>query len=151
MPSALHGKSFDLVAAGGADPRAMELELLLEPGSHGRCGVELSNTRGERYRIGFDATQQLYYSDRTEAGDHRFSPRFAGTVHTASRPPGGGPLRLQMFFDASSVELFADDGALKMSELFFPSEDFTHAALFAEGPGARLLTGRVHRMARIWP
>ncbi|MEK8034541.1 glycoside hydrolase family 32 protein [Ideonella sp. DXS29W] len=148
----IRGASIDLVtASGGIDPRAMELELVLEPGTMGRCGVELSNSRGERYRIGFDATQQLYYSDRTEAGDHRFSARFAGTVHTALRPPGGGPLRLRLFFDASSAELFADDGALQMTEVFFPSEDFTHATLFAEGPGAKLISGRVHRLARIWP
>lgn len=150
-PTMLRGASFDLVAASGIDPRAMELELVIEPGSMGRCGVELSNARGQRYRIGFDATQQLYYSDRTEAGDHSFSNRFAGTVHTASRPPGGGPLRLRLFFDASSAELFADDGALQMTEQFFPSEDFTQATLFAEGPGTRLVSGRVHRLARIWP
>lgn len=136
---------------GAIEPRAMELELTLDPGGVGRCGVELSNTRGERYRIGFDATQRLYFSDRTRSGDLKFSNAFASTAHTASRPAGAsGPLRLRIFFDAGSAELFADDGALQMTETFFPSEDFTKATLFSEGPGAKLLAGRAHRIGRVW-
>ena len=150
-PMALRGAPFDLSQATGIDPRAMELELVIEPGSVGRCGVELSNAHGERYRIGYDATQQLYFSDRTQAGDNRFSKSFAVAVHTVSRPPNRGPVRLRLYFDASSAELFADDGVLQMTEQYFPTEDFTTATLFGEGPGARLLSGRVHRLARIWP
>lgn len=153
-PGPLRGAGgLDIVQAGsGIEPRAMELELTIEPGAVGRCGVELSNARGERYRIGFDATQKLYFSDRTQSGDLRFSNAFAATAHTASRPAGtNGPLRLRIFFDAGSAELFADDGALQMTDTFFPSEDFTRASFFSEGPGARLLAGKAHRLARVWP
>lgn len=154
-PSPLRGNAaLDIgqLSAGAIEPRAMELELTLDPGAVGRCGVELSNARGERYRIGFDATQKLYFSDRTRSGDLKFSNAFASTAHTASRSAGAsGPLRLRIFFDAGSAELFADDGALQMTETFFPTEDFTKATLFSEGPGAKLLAGKVHRIGRVWP
>lgn len=150
-PAPLRGAGLDLVQAGGIGPQAMELELTIDPGTMGRCGVELSNARGERYRVGYDASQKLYFSDRTQAGETRFSPAFAVTAHTASRPVGAtGPLQLRLFFDATSAELFADDGALQMTDQFFPTEDFSRATLFGEGPGARLLGARVHRLARVW-
>lgn len=154
-PAPLRGNAnLNLVqaAAGAVSAAAMELELAIDPGSMGRCGVELSNPRGERYRIGFDATQKLWFSDRTQSGDLGFSPAFASTAHTANRTPGAsGPVRLRLFFDATSAELFADDGALQMTEVFFPTENYTRATLFAEGPGARLLSGRMHGLARVWP
>jgi fructan beta-fructosidase len=139
-------------APGTISPTAMELELTLDPGSMGRCGVELSNARGERYRVGFDATQKLWFSDRTQSGDLGFSPSFASTAHTANRAPGlTGLLQLRLFFDANSAELFADDGALQMTESFYPSEPYTKAMLYAEGQGARLVAGRMHRLGRVWP
>lgn len=151
-PGPLRGLDIVQASGGNLEPRAMEVELTIEPGAVGRCGVELSNARGERYRVGFDATQKLYFSDRTQSGDLGFSNAFAATAHTASRPAGAhGPLRMRIFFDAASAELFADEGALQMTDTFFPSEDFTRATLFSEGPGARLLAGKAHRLARVWP
>jgi fructan beta-fructosidase len=155
-PAPLRGNaSMDLLekaAPGTISPTAMELELTLDPGSMGRCGVELSNARGERYRVGFDATQKLWFSDRTGSGDLDFSPSFASTAHTANRASGlTGLLQLRLFFDANSAELLADDGALQMTESFYPSEPYTKATLFAEGQGARLIAGRMHRLGRVWP
>lgn len=47
-------------------------------------GIQLSNSRGELYRIGYDTGSKQFYSDRTKAGDHSFSEKFAARVHTAS-------------------------------------------------------------------
>lgn len=38
-----------------------------------------------------------------------------------------------MIFDVASMEMFADDGAKVMTEIFFPSEDFSNFQLFSDG------------------
>jgi fructan beta-fructosidase len=41
----------------------------------------------------------------------------------------------------ASVELFADDGALAMTDVFFPNEDFNQIALFSKNGVAFLMEG----------
>lgn len=128
----------------------MSVEFALEPGASGRFGVELSNSRGEIYRIGYDAEQDEYFSDRRRAGDSSFSDKFADRVHRARRVGDAGTVRMHLVLDVASVELFADDGATVMTDIFFPTEKFDRAAFFSEGEEVELLRGEVHQLASIW-
>ncbi len=116
----------------------------------GTVGIELSNSKGEIYRILYDASQNRFVSDRTKSGDFSFSDKFAPTIHVAPRFSKEGTLRLHLFFDVASAELFADQGATVMTELYFPSEVFNRARVFAEGGKASLTQGTVYQLKRIW-
>jgi fructan beta-fructosidase len=59
-------------------------------------------------------------------------------------------LRLHLYFDVASAELFADDGSTVMTELYFPSEVFGRAKVFAEGGKARLTKASAWQLQRIW-
>ncbi len=113
-------------------------------------GVTLSNDRGEVYRIGFDRASGRFTSDRTRSGPGAFSEKFL-RVHRAPRAATGDRLRLQIYFDVASAELFADDGATVLTDVFFPSTAFTLMALHAEGGVAALTRGEAHRIGSIWP
>ena len=128
----------------------MSIEFALEPGASGRFGVELSNSRGEIYRIGYDPEHDEYFSDRRGAGDSSFSDKFADRVHRARRIGDTDTVRMHLVLDVASVELFADGGATVMTEVFFPNEDFDRAAFFAEGEEVELLRGEIHRLESIW-
>jgi fructan beta-fructosidase len=115
-----------------------------------RWGIELRNNRGEIYQIGFEKAQNRFFSDRTRAGNAAFSETFAHTIHYAPRMVNDKTMRLHLFFDHASAEMFADDGAVSMTEIFFPSEPFTHARIFGEGGNVRLSKGTVSQLKRIW-
>ncbi len=138
-------------AAPASTPRELELSYELQAGSTARFGVELSNDRGERYRIGYDAGRKQYFSDRSAAGDHAFSEAFGDTLDVAPRIATEPLVTLHLILDRSSAELFADGGATTVTELFFPSEDFDRVRLFAEGGGVRLLEGKGYLLRSIWP
>ena len=84
----------------------------------------LSNAAGEELRLGYDAAAKNYFIDRRKAGPSSFSPKFAGRHRTPRlvTTPGAD---MTLFFDATSVELFADNGLSVATELFFPSQPFT--------------------------
>lgn len=126
------------------------LELALPDASSGVVGIQLSNRLGETYRIGFDAAAKQFFSDRTKSGDAAFSDAFAENIHTAPRLSADATLRLHLFVDVASVELFADDGASVMTEIFFPTEAFTKLDIFAEGEGFRVLNGELFPLRRVW-
>ena len=145
--------TLDLTQELGFSPKQSEFILELELPAEGAvdCGIELSNNMGEKYRIGFDAGKNLFYGDRTQSGDFSFSKKFAGKAYSDPRLSKSKTLKLHVFLDASSMELFADDGALCMTELFFPSEGFCNFKLYAENGKVALKRGEGFALRSIWP
>ncbi len=109
----------------------MEIEVELPEGSKPDFGVAVSNRQGEEYRVGFDAAGNLFYSDRTKAGKAGFSKKFAAGRHSAARISGGKTVRLHLYFDAASCELFADNGEVSMTDIYFPTADFSQVQLYS--------------------
>ncbi|MCB0569129.1 MAG: glycoside hydrolase family 32 protein [Phaeodactylibacter sp.] len=144
--------TLDLTEQFTASPLLLELELAFEQqeGEPADFGVELSNAKGELYRIGYDAAAKQFYSDRTKSGDLAFSDKFAAGRHTAPRLSTDKVVKLHLFFDVASAELFADDGATAMTEIFFPSADFNQVKVYAQNGGVRLLEGVGYSLKRIW-
>jgi fructan beta-fructosidase len=90
--------------------------------------IILSNKLGEELVIGFDKTANQYFIDRTKSGKINFNKDFAGR-HVAPRFADIAKINLSLVIDASSVELFADDGLTVMTEIFFPNEPYTQIRL----------------------
>ncbi len=142
----------DLTQQIGISPAQMELVLEFEPedGASADFGVELSNANGERYRIGYNAATNQFYSDRTKAGDAAFSEKFAGKIHVAPRLSSDKTVRFHLFFDVASAELFADGGATVLTDIFFPSEVFSSVKVFAEKGKVKLSKGEAYSLKSIW-
>ena len=108
----------------------MDLEIDLAKTNAKDFGIELSNAKGESYKIGFDVAKNEFYSDRLKSGNHDFSNNFAVKPHIAPRLSNSNILKMHLFFDASSVEFFADDGKNALTDIFFPTEDFTKFKIY---------------------
>ena len=117
---------------------ALELHFSIEAIAALEAGVEvLASPSGERTRVGYDARRQAVFIDRTRSGTLPDDPTFAGRRHaSATAPSAGQPLRFQVFIDASSVEVFADDGVAVLSEQVFPGTHSTGVSLYALGGSA---------------
>ncbi|MEO5906506.1 MAG: glycoside hydrolase family 32 protein, partial [Saprospiraceae bacterium] len=113
-------------------------------------GIELSNARGEKYRIGFNAATNEYYSDRTKSGKLDFSNEFGSKIVTASRQSQAPSLKWHIFFDKTSVEFFADKGNVVFTEIFFPNEDFTTVKLYSSNGSATLNQAEFYCLKSIW-
>jgi len=142
----------DLTNQLGFSPTLSEIDLDIElpENAAGEFGIEVSNSQNERYRVGYDATKKAFFSDRQKAGDASFSKKFLSGNHYAPRMVEGKKMRLQVFLDTASGELFADNGATVMTDIFFPKEDFKRLSLFSEGGKVHISKGSVYRLKRIW-
>lgn len=87
----------------------------------GAMELTLSNSKGEQVVMTYDAQQQTFAMDRTKSGDASFSDAFA--VMTTA-PTHGALKQLRIFIDNSSIEAFASDGKMAMTNLVFPSEPY---------------------------
>ncbi len=142
--------NLDLTAKLGFAPATMEMELEIElpEGSTPDFGIAVSNQQGEEYRVGFDAASNLFYSDRTKAGKAGFSDKFAAKRHTAPRVSSGKTVQFHLFFDVASCELFADNGEVVMTDIYFPTADFSKLQLYASNGKVKVKTLKAWEVKR---
>lgn len=145
LPAQILNETLDLTPRLNFSPSTCELLLEFEQPMDGVAdlAVVLSNAKGERYRVGYDCLKKEWYSDRRQAGDHAFSQAFAAQVHTAPHDPQVRTLQVHLFFDRASCELFTDDGAVALTDIFFPTQDFDRLSIETRGGAVRLVKGAV--------
>jgi fructan beta-fructosidase len=85
----------------------------------------LSNDTGEQLSIGYRKIDNSYFIDRSKSGKIDFNPQFAKQV-TAPRLTKSSLSDIKLLADASSLELFADNGLTNMTAVFFPKNGFNH-------------------------
>ncbi|MEZ4919137.1 MAG: GH32 C-terminal domain-containing protein [Saprospiraceae bacterium] len=112
---------------------ALEMEVVFEPEGKGNLELELKNNKGERYVFGYDKGKNMFYSDRRQSGKTDFSEAFANRVHWSPRTATDGSLKLHIFLDRASIEVFADGGSTAVTNIFFPTEDYTEVRWTGDG------------------
>jgi len=101
-------------------------------------GIYIITAKDEYTTIKYMAAENQLIVDRTKSGQRDFHQTFA-TEHRAILYPEAGEIHLHVFIDSSSIEVFANDGLLTLSECIFPSSNSHEVKLFSED-GKTLLT-----------
>jgi len=94
-------------------------------------GISFTNEENEVLKVGFNKEQNQFYIDRSKAGDNSFSKLFTGKA-VAPRLLNSNIIKLHVFIDHSSVEVFGDDGSVVLTALFFPKKPLTGVQLYAD-------------------
>lgn len=114
-----------------------------------KFGITLSNSKNEKLKIGYDNLNKLFFIDRTKAGWDNPSKDFA-QIHYAPYVNNDPSLEIRLIIDKSSVELFAKNGLVVMTEQFFPTEEFSVVSLFAEKGDVKMTGGSITKLTSIW-
>ncbi len=107
-----------------------------------------SNLKQQEVVVGYDEVLQAFYIDRSRAGKTDFSKTF-GARHSAARIARKQAFQCTILVDAGSVELFADDGLLCMTETFFVTQPLNHFVMKAE-EGYKASDFRITTLKSIW-
>ena len=114
--------------------QTMEIVMVLTPSENSLCGVRLAKGNNHFIEIGYDAARQMIYIDRSKSGDVNFHPAFAKqNRYETPLKKSNGKISLQIFFDKSIVEVFANNGQVTMTAQLFPYANDNGAELFSNG------------------
>jgi fructan beta-fructosidase len=94
-------------------------------------GIELSNRQGENVQIGYNIGKGYLYVDRSKSGENNFSPEFA-RVNKIKLDRKLEKLDMQIFMDKASIEVFFNNGAYVMTQIIFPTEDYSMVKIFSD-------------------
>ncbi|GAB3916914.1 glycoside hydrolase family 32 protein [Larkinella terrae] len=133
---------------GDAYVLTLEAEL---PGqtATGDLGVKVRKGAGEETIVGYNVARQEVYVDRTHSGQtgfkKEFSGRFSAPLKREDSP--NGRIKMQIFVDRSSVEVFVNDGQVALTNLIFPKPASQGFEFF--GDGFRAVT--IRNIESVWP
>lgn len=96
--------------------------------------------------LGYDAAKQELYLDRTQSGITTFSKDFPARTTAPLLPDTEGRIRLQILVDRCSVEIFANDGEVAMTNLIFPTPE--NGRIVFEGTGIEAV--QRYRPSKSW-
>ena len=111
-----------------------------------RFGVKVRVGDGEETVIGYDQATSEVFVDRSASG---FIPSdvFAATHAAPLEVTPEGEVKLHIFVDAASVEVFANDGLRTITDQIFPDPGSVGVELFAEGGEASLAELDIWKLA----
>lgn len=128
-----------------------EIDVEFDPADAERFGIDVCvGGDGRRTRIGYDMEHGEVFADRTQSGDVGFNKDFP-TVSRAKVPVRDGRVRLKVWVDASSVEVFADGGRVAITQLVYPPDGARDASVWSEGGEANVVGLEGWGMKSIWP
>jgi fructan beta-fructosidase len=136
------------IAESGGRFVAYELEADLDLGQFAEVGLRIRKSGDAETLVGFDTARREVFVDRTLSGEVSHSKDFPGrraaSVEKAER------LKLHIFVDRSSVEVFVNDGERILSERIYPPEDSDRIELYTKGSGGNILSLQIWELDSIW-
>jgi len=104
-----------------------------------RFGIRFWSGEDEQTTIGYDLPTEMLFVDRTQSGQTDFSADFAD-LYQAPLQPVENRIRLHIFIDHSSVEVFGNDGFSLVTAQIFPTNHHYKVDIFADDGKVMLTT-----------
>jgi fructan beta-fructosidase len=129
--------------------KALEIIAEFKVGTASQFGFKVRTGSGEETLVGYDAPAGQVFVDRTNSGQVAFSNLFPSR-ETAPLAAEDGRVKLHIFVDWSSVEVFGDAGQVCITDQIFPMPSSDGLAVFANGGNARLVSLQIWPLRSIW-
>jgi fructan beta-fructosidase len=124
-----------------------ELHLTFAPMAGKVSGVKLYSDAEHFTEIGFDGAKKEFYIDRTHAGGEISADFPARTVAPLNMER---TLDLTLVVDRSSVEAYAQNGTIAMTDLIFPAGTGVKVEVFPKDAAPLKEPGQLWRLKSIW-
>ncbi|HEV2273711.1 MAG TPA: glycoside hydrolase family 32 protein [Acidobacteriaceae bacterium] len=147
--SALSGTAASALLAGNGLAAVAPYELDLDFGhtSEEVFGIRLYSDAQHWTEVGFDTKHREFYIDRSNSGI-RISPDFPG--RTVAPLAEGRPYDLRLIVDRSSIEAYAQEDTIAMTDLIFPPSTNDRIRLFVSPAQPAKISGRLWKLKSIW-
>nr|WP_277750903.1 glycoside hydrolase family 32 protein [Anaerobacillus alkaliphilus] len=127
-----------------------EIEAEIELLTASEFGFKLRKSGMEQETlVGYDVEKQVLVVDRDCSGEHDFSEHFKGS-NIVNLPLTNGMLKLRILVDTSSVEVFANEGEIALTNLIFPDKEGQDVELYVKGGEVNVISLNLYRLKTTW-
>ncbi len=134
----------------GLKGEVYEFEAELQPGQGKEIGFRLRKGKKKELEtlLGFDPVRSEVFIDRTRSGKVAFSKDFSG--RHAAKIEKSTSIKLHVFVDRSSIEVFANDGERVLSDRIYPPPGSDGIELFEKGAAGRVVRFNIWNLSSVW-
>jgi fructan beta-fructosidase len=140
-------RSAVLSAAEISHEAPFEMVLHFDSKTQTAFGVKLYSAEGHWTEVGFDPAMGVFYMDRRKAGEAvapGFPARTTAPLHRERT------YDLHLIVDRSSIEAFAQDGTIAMTNLVFPPSERIRIEFFSRAGDKPVVRGDMWTLRSIW-
>ena len=131
------------------DSHTYELQATVSLGNSREVGWKLLSSDGSYLLIGYDRNRQELFLDRTKANFVSFDDKFPART-AAPLSLGGESLNIDIFIDRSSVEVFAGQGRIAMTNLVFPAPRAAGISFYSKSGKPGRVSLDIWKLRSIW-
>ncbi len=128
----------------------LELMVEFEPRNSGTEGVKVLKGDTQATVIGVDHQRGQAFVDRRQSGNVTFHQKFSGVYEAPLPGHDGSSVKLHVFVDASSVEVFVNDGERVFTSLVYPSAASRGVEFFGSVTSTKITSLHVWTLKSIW-
>ncbi len=128
----------------------LEIRAEIDPGSAAEFGLAVRKGPSEETVIGISWAKSVLFVDRTRSGNVSFDPKFPGRQEAPLNLASRKTVALHIFVDRCSVEVFANDGEVVISDLVFPPSSSRGIELYSKGGKTRIENLDVWNLMSVW-
>ncbi|TWE04927.1 fructan beta-fructosidase [Neobacillus bataviensis] len=139
------GKHVSLDVSGEQSEIIAEFELE----SATEFGIKIRKSDSEETIIGYDAVNEFLFINRINSGVTEFNEYFP-CLHGASLKAENNRIKLHILVDSSSVEIFANNGQVVITDLIFPDPKSTGIELYTTNKKVKLASLVIVQLASIF-
>jgi sucrose-6-phosphate hydrolase SacC (GH32 family) len=118
-----------------------QLQSSISLGKAAEAGWKILADGGNYTLIGYDKSKSVVYVDRTHSGTTPVSKDFPARIEAPLALKD--QLSLDIVVDRSSVELFANQGAVTMTDLVFPNAGANRLEFYSKGGSAQVISSQL--------
>lgn len=111
--------------------KSYEIELDIKNKNAKIIGISFTNSKGEDVTLEYNVADKKLSADRTRSGITGFSKDFPAV--TSAPVESGSDLKLRIFVDSSSMEVFVNGGKSVMTNLMFPKMPYDNLVFYSNG------------------
>jgi len=126
----------------------LEIEAELAPRAAREIGFRLRKGGTEETVLGITAEDKQVFVDRTRSGQVAFAPEFPGRHKAKLRQ--SSHVKLHIFLDRSSVEIFVNDGEVVLTDRIYPSPGSDGIELYSNEGRGKVLSLSIWKLGSIW-
>lgn len=139
LPANLSGDSYEINA-----------EFQVSAGSASEFGFKVRQGENQYTKIGYHRGNGTLFVDRSQSGNVSFHPSFNTGKQVAPLKPVNGKVKMRIFVDRSSVEVFGNDGQRVLTDLIFPDQSSNGLEVYASNGFVKLNSLTIHPLKKIW-
>jgi fructan beta-fructosidase len=128
----------------------VEIKATFRARNADKFGLNVRVGNGEKTVVGYDVHRGGLYLDRTKSGNVAFSANFPSSEFAPLKLGAHDKVKLRILVDRSSVEVFANNGRVTITDQVFPQRDSNRIQIFSSGGRAQLTNLKIWQLESSW-